>query len=68
MARPPLPRFRADVRIAVEFGAADLEDAEARLEQLLANLRPRLEAAVRGARVGASTALYVDAPTDPAAV
>lgn len=68
MARPTLPRYRADLRIVVELSAEDADHADQRLEALADLLRPRLEAAVRGARIGASRAIVVDVPTDASAV
>lgn len=52
MARPNLPRYRADVVLAVELGATDELDAEARLEALTAQLGPKLAKAVRAHRTG----------------
>lgn len=66
--RPPLPRYRADLVIAIEFGApGDIDAAEERLAALVDQLRPRLEAMVRNTRKGAPEVLTVEG-YDPSAV
>lgn len=61
MARPALPRYRADLVLAIELSAEDATDADARVEALLDQLRPRLEATIRGARVGSSALIHAHA-------
>lgn len=53
MARPPLPRYRADLIVEVAYSADGPADAEARLEELLAELRPRLAKLIGARRIGA---------------
>ena len=53
MARPPLPRYRVDLNLVLEFSAKDLADADRRLGRLLDDLRPRLSTLVEARRVGA---------------
>lgn len=50
--RPALERVRFDLVVAIELGAEDLEDADERIDALLAELRPRLERMVRNTRKG----------------
>lgn len=62
--RPALERFRFDLIVAIELGATDHDDADARIDALLDQLRPRLERMVRNTRTGAPVVVNVDA-TDP---
>lgn len=68
MPRPALPRYRADLVIAVELSAEDAEHAAQRFEALADLTRARLSATIRGARLGASEALTVEVLTDPSGV
>lgn len=68
--RPPLGRYRADLVLTVELGAADEADAERRLEELVEELYPRLVKAVRNAsgRRGAPTLAVYPTVLEPSAV
>ena len=62
--RPALDRYRFDLVVAIELGAEDYDDAEARAEALLAELRPRLARAIRNHRKGSPELVVADTLTD----
>lgn len=62
--RPALERFRFDLRIAIEIGAENYDDADARVAAIEADLRPKLERMVRNHRKGRPELVTLDVITD----